>query len=177
MADIDTYRKMLAVNKHRLDDELEIQPDVMMRIASEVTTRNGRQLEAKDDLARIEAELAEELREDEPKLTVAGIDGKVRRHRSRLDAWRKYQAARTDYEDWAAMLEAWRQRGYTLKTLADLYSAQYFSTDSVVVNERRRRREEQQDEARAEMRRASHTTLAREDPPAEEPPRRRRAAE
>jgi hypothetical protein len=152
---LDQVRAMLACNKHRLDDELEIQPDMMQRIASRVVVMNSRMLEAKDDLARIEGRLTMDLREDNPKLTVDGVSATVRRHADRTRAWQKYQEARADHEEWSGVLEAWRQKGFSLKTLADLYYAQYFSVDSASLSQRQRDRMEHQDEARAEMRRAS----------------------
>lgn len=156
---LDDYRHQLPVNKYRLDDELELQPDLMMRIASEVTIRKSRELEAKDELARAEAHLAEEFREDaeKGKATKGEIDGYVLRHPERREAWRKYQAARSDHENWSSLLDAWRERGFVMKHLTDLWVAQYFSRDSLSGSSiSRQARDEANDALRARMRQAGH---------------------
>lgn len=156
MATLDQYRAMLRVNKHRLDDELEIQPDIMDRISTQVVIHSSKALEAKDELAKLEGRLAEGFRDDDAKLTVGAIDAKVKRDPERVRAWQKYQLARAEHEGWVGLLEAWRQKGYSIKTLADLYAAQYFTLSSTQTSERQRKRDEEQDENRAALRRASH---------------------
>jgi len=127
---IEKYRGMLVVNKHRLDDELEIQADIQERISAEVATLNSRMLECKDDLAKIEARLSEEFRDSDAKLTVDGIKGKVLRHAERGRAWDRHQKAREDLEVAQGILDAWIKRGFSLKTLGELYTGQYFSVRS-----------------------------------------------
>lgn len=146
MPTIQQYRAMLVVNKHRLDDELEAQADVQERISREVVALNSAMLAAKDKLARVEGRLAEELREDEPKLTVELRAAKVARDPTRMSAWEALQSARAQHEEWSNLLEAWRQRGYSIKTLADLYGAQYFSLRSAPARSPQDRRNEQRED-------------------------------
>lgn len=136
MADIETYRKMLPVMKHRLDDELEIQAQIMDDISRRVVVLNSRMLEAKDVLARTEARLIEDARESalDSKITKGEIESRVSRHPERISTWEKYQGARAEHEDWAGLLEAWRHKGYSIKTLADLYAADYFAVQSSTHN-------------------------------------------
>ena len=169
MTTLAQYKAMLYINRHRLDDELEIQADIMDRISTQVVILNSKMIEAKDDLAQTEGRLAEDVREDEPKLTVGMIEAKVKRDPTRLRAWQKYQAARADHEAWTGLLDAWRQKGYSIRTLADLYSAQYFTMSSTQLSDRQRRRNEETDEGRASLRRAGH--LDRELSPAAELPK------
>lgn len=156
MSTLEQYRTMLYVNKHRLDDELEIQGDIMDRISTEVVIRNTRMIEAKDDLAKTEGRIAEELRDGDVKLTVGMLDAKVKRDPDRARAWQKYQAARADHEAWGCLLDAWKQKGFSIKTLADLYAANYFTLNATQLSERQRNRNEQVDEGRAALRRAGH---------------------
>lgn len=127
---IDHVRNMLRTNKHRLDDELEIQPEMMQRIADHAVMAESRAMEAKDALARVEARIADDAKEDDPKLSLDLIAGKVRRHAERIRAWDKYVAANAEHGTWRSALESWRQKGFSLKTLADLHAAQYFSANS-----------------------------------------------
>lgn len=152
MATLSNYRTMLAVNRHRLDDELEIQADIMDRISQEVVARNTAFLAAKEQLAATEGRLTMSIKDQDAKATVAVIEAQVRADNGRTRDWRALQTAREDLESWQGLLESWRQRGFSIKTLADLYTANYFQTDSAG----RERRDAPDDQARAAMRRASH---------------------
>jgi len=48
------FRAILPTWKHRLDDDLEVQPQFMEQITSEVTPRNSRAIEAKVELSLVE---------------------------------------------------------------------------------------------------------------------------
>lgn len=176
MPTYEEFRAMLPVWKHRLDDELELQPQVMEEISTEVTIRNSRALEAKDLLARTEARLTEDLREDDPKLTVNALAARLAREPERIKAWQDYQRARSDYEKWVGLLEAWRNKGYSIKTLADLYAAQYFSLNSThnqpqALTRPRIDTPEGQERARSAMRVALRRPTS--DPVVDPPPRPR----
>ena len=41
-----------------------------------------------------------------------------------------FAATLRSHEEWLGLYTAWQQRGYSLKTLADLYAAQYFAVSS-----------------------------------------------
>lgn len=129
MATLEQYRKMLTVNRHRLDEELELQSMLMDQIASSVARFNSQQLEAKEDLAKVEARIFLELKED--KVSNEAANAEVRKHRERITAWQRYQIARQEYEEWQGLLNAWTSRGYHIKTLADLYIAQYFTAATI----------------------------------------------
>jgi hypothetical protein len=156
MTTLAQYRTLLMIHKHRLDDELEIQSQVLDQISTQVVIHNSRSLQAKEDLAKMEGSLLEDFKESETKLSVAMIDAKIRRDPDRVKAWNAYQSARAEHEAWVGMLEAWRQRGYSIKTLADLYAAQYFTIDSTHMTQRQRDRNATGDEVRADARKASH---------------------
>ncbi len=190
MNDQDDYRKyrnLLPVMKHRLDDELELHAQVYETISSKVVVLNSRMLEAKNRLASVEDRLAEGFREDHEKLTKDAIEGKVRRHRDRTEAWEAYQRARADHEQWSGLLDAWKQKGYSIKTLAELYTADYYSITTTSVGggmpnydrEQGRRvtpgsavRDDAYTERRASIRRAS--TQSEAEPPKSEESRPRR---
>lgn len=150
MQTYEQYRAMLKVSKHHLDDELEIHAEVMEQLTTEVALRNTLMIRAKDDLAREEGKLAEDIKEDEPKLSIGAIDAKVKRDPYRVKSWTHYQNAREGHEKWVGLLEAWRQKGFTMKNLSDLYSAQYFALNS--TSARPERDQAHQDQLRERMR-------------------------
>lgn len=125
--DYDRYRAMLPVMKHRLDDELEVHPQIYEILSSRVVLLNSRMLDAKHTLAVREGRLAESMRDEHTKMTKAEVENKVQSHPDYKAAWERYQAARSEHERWSGLLDAWRQKGYAIKTLAELYSADYYS--------------------------------------------------
>lgn len=169
----DRYRKMLPVMKHRLDDELELHAQVYEIIASRVVLLNSQMLEAKNALNQREGRIAETIRDEHEKLTKDAVESKVLSHRDRIEAWDRYQEARSEHEMWSGLLDAWRQKGYSIKTLAELYTADYYSLmtsagggrtpdyDRERLNRRPDppsivRRDQELDEGRAAIRRASN---------------------
>jgi hypothetical protein len=129
--DIGAIRNQLRINRHRLDEELELQAFVAERISAEVARLNSRQLHLADALKGVEARLLLDLKDNGEKLTVAEIDAKIRRSRERAAAFGEFQAARFDHDEWMGLQDAWRQRSYALKDLANLYSSDYFSATQV----------------------------------------------
>lgn len=137
MSDLATFRKMLRVDRNTLDDDLEVQAEVLDRISQQVNRLGQRLAEAKEKLSSTEARLTRDVAEDATtKMTATQVSAEVHRHRDRRDAWAAHQSARFEFEEWEALRDAWRQRGYSLKTLSDLYAAQYFTTSSHQARDR-----------------------------------------
>lgn len=127
---IEQLEPMLRINKHRLDDELELQPQLSHDISESVATANAKMLSLKEDLAKEHATIGLELRSGGEKMTVDAINAEITIDPEYQSISLKYQAAKKDYERWLGMAEAWRARGFALKTLADLYIASYYVIDS-----------------------------------------------
>lgn len=166
---IEHFRRMLPVNKHRLDDDLELIPQVIDMLYREVAKLEARAAEDKDQLARVESRLTDEAKDEDPKASAAIVEGRVKREPSRIEAWNRYQTSKTLAAEWAGILEAFRQKSYALKTLADLYGSQYFTTTTDSAGSRRSvarsTPDRPDDEARAAMRR----NFSRASPPLESP--------
>jgi len=163
MAGIDFYRSRLKVNKHALDDEIEVQSQYQEEISRELSMANTRLLEAKDTLARTEARVYLDLKGD--KVSDTAANNQVRVDSGRMADWRAWMAAREEHEQWLGMYDAWQRRGYSIKTGADLFTAQYFSVGTSVTG--KRTREADVDIMRAAMRvphRAREVRMS-EDPP------------
>lgn len=134
--ELSELRARLRIDKHRLDEELETHSQIQEQIAATVAKLGTEANKAKDELARVEARLAAEAKEEDPKLTVAGVDAEVKKSRERITAWHTYQNAREEHEEWAGLLSAWVSRGYGIKTLADLHGQQYYAITTVRGGER-----------------------------------------
>lgn len=172
---IDVFRNMLRINKHRLDDDLEIHAETQERISATLAKMNSRMLELKKSLEQTEAVVIGEVKERDPKLSNPLAEKEAKRDRSYISAWQAYQTARQEHEEWQGLYSAWQARGYNLKTLSDLHGAQYFAVSSTG----RANAEEDVARARTRMREAAaeHTHRApavqTTTTPADPPPRRR----
>jgi hypothetical protein len=137
-----TYRTMLRVQKHRLDDELEVNAEIYDHIGQQLTKATSRMNEAKEELARVEARVTQEARDSFEGKRVAKDDvvADVKRNRDYRSAYEQYQLARHDHEEWESLYRAWAQRGKDIDLLGRLYGNQYWTLDSV-QRERKERRE------------------------------------
>lgn len=151
MADLEHYRRHLRINKHLLDDALEVQSQYQDEISRELALANTRMLEAKDRLAQTEAAVISELKAE--KLSDTHAAGLAKRDSRRRQDFAAFQQKREEHEQWLGLYDAWQRRGYSLKTLSDLYSAQYFSVTSTSGPSRS---EVLVDAGRAAIRAASH---------------------
>lgn len=135
MQSLAQFRAMLPVHKHRLDDELEVHADTMDRISQQVWAMNRREVEAKDALAKIEARRGADLRNAAEKGTTVGeIAGLVLRDPERIRAFNAHLNAMEEHAHWKSLLDAWRTKGFNIKTLADLHSANYYSPTSTIAS-------------------------------------------
>lgn len=129
--ELTNVRQMLRINRHRLDEELEVNSDIQERIGREVARRNSLMLEAKRALEDTEARVIADLKEADAKMSNPIAEKEAKRHRDYKTAWASYQVARQEHEEWEAAHKAWITRSFDLKALGELYGFQYFTIDSV----------------------------------------------
>lgn len=144
MSDLDTFRRLLRINKHRLDDELELQAEVMDRISDQISRLAASVDVAENDLKLTEARIFRQTKDLDEKITDKATENIVKRHSDRIKAFDRVVSARQDLAQWQGLHEAWKSRGYSINKLCDLYVAQYFTKNSHSISERsdRRRGEE-----------------------------------
>lgn len=137
MDTLQDYRSRLRIEKHQLDDELEVQAELLHRISEKVVSAKSRALAAKDELDRLEGEIYSDAKQDSPKATVPELQGITMRDDRRMDKWRRYQVARESQESWESLHEAWKSRGFALRALVDLRLASYYTSDSSAADGRK----------------------------------------
>lgn len=144
MDDLDSFRRLLRINKNRLDDELELQADVMDRLSERIAKLIAEADGLENELKLTEARLFRQFKDDDEKLTDKAAESAVKRHQERARALERYSAASYDLRLWQGLYEAWKAKGYAINKLCDLYAAQYFTKDSHSISSRsdRRRGEE-----------------------------------
>ena len=129
---IDELRQALRINRLRLDQEVERQPELYAEVAEAAVMARSEQDQVKNQLEQAEAEIDLEVRQEAAdagdKVTEKSLQAKVQAD-GRLSKLRdallkkKYQA-----ESLEQLREAYRQRGYMLRELSALYIAGYFQS-------------------------------------------------
>lgn len=148
MKELQDFRTQLRINKHRLDDELEVQSELQEQIASILAEKEARMLELKDELGKVEARLIEDFREGSTKDLA---EAKAKRHPDRAKAWERYQVAMRAHADWVHMLDAWKARGRDMHTLGKLFGDSYFSLTSISGSRGRDRGRDSYEATRASL--------------------------
>ncbi len=151
MSKIEDFRSLLKISKHNLDGALEVQAEIMDQISQQVVMLQREVNDAKDSLAKLEGRLLIEFKEDGTKLSVGVVDAMIRRDQTRSRAWDHYQDVMSELDSWSKLLDAWKQRGFAIKGLGDLYGASYFTVNSL-GSDRQIRRDREHEDRRALMR-------------------------
>lgn len=122
-------RSKVRINRNALDTAVEEQPELFRQAAEghvqAVNQRDG----AKDNLLRIDAQIALELRDGkfkDQKVTEGRINDEVLGDQRHLDAYADWAKKKTAADEWGALREAFDMRGKMLRELVGLYSTGYF---------------------------------------------------
>jgi hypothetical protein len=130
------FKASLLIDKNDLDNELEVQPQMYYMASEELAQAVSSRDAAKEDLARVDARLYDEIAKRDEKLSDSKIRAQVSLHRDHVEAFEDYNAARSLADRWAGMVESWRQRGSMLRQLAELYVTNYYTTGSTTHTSR-----------------------------------------
>jgi len=146
-----TNRSELRIDKHALDREVCEQPERSLHAGQEAARLASVRDLAKDRSKVVAAQrsldIRTELADAGGRVTEAQIEARLMTDEERIAAHREYIEAERNVAEAEAERDAWRERGYMLKTLGDLYSAGYWANASL-AGERRVIEEREGDEAR-----------------------------
>jgi len=123
----------LTINKHLLDDELEVQAAIQHMI-SELLSRSTQSVERlENELEEIESRIyinkSGELHAGK-KPSVEYLKASVRTDGRRREKFLELIAARAEHERWEGLYYAWRSRNNALESLSKLAVANYFVVES-----------------------------------------------
>lgn len=152
MATIQQYRNMVRINRHRLDDELEINAQMMEEIGQQAAAADRRAIALKLAYEQVAARLVRNIKANDPKVTAVLLESEITLDRDCCTAQQAHAEAHQVAAEWSALSKAWYQRGFDMKALSELYVAQYFVINSTG---RAERKPEIDQAARAAMRSAS----------------------
>jgi len=134
-SDLELYEEKLAIDKFKLDDDIESQAIVFNKVASKATDALAEKDTAKTNLATLEASLYLEIKQECLENGIKTTEGSL--HSMILES-EIYQGASNDFleakalaDKWNVLKEAFVQRGFMLREMAGLYVAGYFAEFSV----------------------------------------------
>lgn len=134
-AELDKYTDLLIIDKHNLDDELIRTPQLYMDVSEHSADAGSLRDAAKSAIDEAKSEEGEKLRRDADsggyKLSEDRIKVMIAGAKSVALANARYTQANKTADQWRSMQEAFKMRGYFLRELVALYTANYFVRDSV----------------------------------------------
>jgi hypothetical protein len=128
---IDEFRGYLPIDKLRLDDEVVQQPALFYEAseacAEAITERDAR----REELSSVDADLDAEARTalSEPK--EAEVKAYIQSHARHKKATAEWLDAKELADKLTALKEAFKQRSYSMRILADLHVSNYFESASL----------------------------------------------
>ena len=131
---LETLQEGLMVDKDSLDDEFISHPSNFYTIAAAYETAIMARDSCKIDIEQTEAELYiqfnRKAEEQEGRVTDTSIKRQVTSSKRMIELEKTYLRLKEKAGKLGAMKEAYQQKGYALNKLADLYIANYFTTES-----------------------------------------------
>lgn len=125
----------LRINEHSLDDELKLQPELRNEIGQELALAKSRRDQADLHVKQIEAEVAREYRDTaikrEEKVTEAEIKSAVILNANVQSAKKRLIDYERDVNMIQALYDSFKDRGYSIARLCDLWLANYYDKESV----------------------------------------------
>lgn len=131
----------LQIDKNQLDDECASQPEMFHRVAQRLEMAISRRDEAKQDLQEEEARADERVRnfleQTGGKVTEAEVKSQITLDPKVREAKRQLNALNLEVGQLTASKESYKQRGYALGHLVDLYVSAYFGDTSRIERKAR----------------------------------------
>lgn len=150
--DIAFLETGLRINKDGLDDALISQPEFYRRAASAFAQAVSRRDGCKDELKAIEAKRYLEIRQTATeKLTEVAIKAMVDSSEEVIASRQEHLSACYEADTLEGLKEAFSQRAFMLKDLANLWVNGYFQSSSATGGNSRQVQERANDERRAQV--------------------------
>ena len=129
--EIDELRTYLVIDKTRLDENLMEHPDLYFRVSDAASIKASLRDRAYETIKRTDASLATTIREqivdEKGKATEAMVSQAVLDHREHKKAIDRHLDLKEEAAKLDALCEAFKQRGYMLREMVQLYISGYYS--------------------------------------------------
>ncbi len=133
--ELDRLREQLLISKHELDKEVSRQPVLYQEVAEQVAVTTSYRDAAKKRLAETEASVARKIRlihrESKTRFTDRQVQDEIVGTVTYIKAYKRFLRYKLLTSRWEALRNAYEQRAMMLRTMAQLYSAQYYSSGSI----------------------------------------------
>lgn len=145
------------VDKHRLDEEFEIQPRLIQKFGVALADAEKDLADAKADLELIHAELSLAIRKDPEKYDVGklsedGVKSAIRLDQGFIDAAKLLREAEHKVDLLKASMRTLDHRRSTLENLVVLHGRDYFSKPRILPEVEESTRESMQDRKKRKIR-------------------------
>lgn len=127
---IEEFKGYLKIDKSALDDEIIQQPQLFFEVSEAYVEAVAVRDSKKEELAQIDAELDAKYRNSLEKATEGTIKAKIQTDKKHGTAFTAYINAKELADSLLALKEAFQQRGYMLRDLVSLHTANYYETSS-----------------------------------------------
>ena len=139
----------LRIDKHALDDELEMQSEIQFMISEELIKAREHMLSVENDLEIVESKAfrnaSTQMADTGKKPSVDYVKHSVKADPSRNRKVMDVNEARVAFEKWESLYWAWWSRSDALRALASLATANYYSVDTTYADNRDSSRRHHQD--------------------------------
>lgn len=137
---IEEFRDYLVIEKTALDEELSHQAELLFKISDEYALATALRDELKEKLAVVDAELDDEVRRDieiaGDKVTEGMVKANIHTSKKHQQAYDAYARAKKRADRLLALKESFKDRGFMIRSLCDLFVSNYFEANSVRGNDR-----------------------------------------
>ena len=130
---IDEFRSYLNIDKHNLDNEIVQQPSLLFEVSEAYAEAAAERDRLKEALAIVDATLDASVREElnGGKVTEAIVKNRIQSDPAHENSFNEYIEAKQKADVLGALKDAMHQRGYLIRDLAALYTANYFESNAV----------------------------------------------
>src|SRR3990167_4617743 len=135
-SDYDVFRERIHIARARLDDAVAEQAQIFLEICERHTCTLSARDEARDRLARCDAQLAQELRAaleaSGKRPTESMVNDAVMLHDTHIATASFLTTTKREADLWGVLRDAFDQRMRMLRELVNLYSMSYYGSASAV---------------------------------------------
>lgn len=128
---IEEMKAYLKIDKNSLDEEIVQQPSLLGAVSDAFAMAAAERDHAKEEAAVVDGELDALYRQDHEKATEGAIKAMIQADRLHMIAYEAYLKSKQKADRLQALKEAFQSRGYMLRDLVSLYTANYYQQESV----------------------------------------------
>jgi len=134
-ASVSELRAALRIDRYNLDEDVERQPELFFEVAEAAALARSEQDQAKDSVDEVESRLDVHVREkaerNDERVTEKEIKARIRQHPERIAAMKNYLELKLETERLDQLRDSFKQRGYMLRELVQLYLSSYYQDATV----------------------------------------------